>query len=132
MNITVIGTDPPCPRCRETLHRVKQAAEEQRVSISIKKIVYSSDEAQRFGKVGTAHEIAEWAGLVVDWDEVKKLAAGQWKPELDEKLMLLKQKAEQEQWIMTPVVVIDDTVAFWGSVPTLEELKMLLRTHALP
>jgi hypothetical protein len=29
----------------------------------VRKIVYSSDEAQRLGRVGTGHEIADWAGI---------------------------------------------------------------------
>ena len=126
MEIIVIGTDPPCPRCRETLQRFKEAAKEQPGDVSIRKIAYTSEEAQRFGKVGTAHEIAEWAGVSVDWDAVKKLAAGDWKPELDELLMPLKRKAEQGNWIMTPVVIIENTVMHRGCVPELETLRNII------
>ena len=123
MEIVVIGTDPPCPRCKETYERAKSVCQEIGRGISIRKIVYTSEEAQRLGKVGTGHDVAEWAGIKMAWDEVRELASGEWTPELDDLLMPLKEKAEQENWIMTPVVVIDGKIVHFGSVPSIEALR---------
>ena len=129
MEIIIIGTDPPCPRCRETHERVKAVAKEIAAQPFIRKIVYSSEEAQHFGKVGTAHEVAEWSGAHVDWDRIRKLANGDWTLELDIFLNPLKELAAQSGWIMTPVVVIDGTVVHFGNVPELDEIRSWLGTR---
>jgi len=123
MNIVVIGADPPCPRCRETYDRVKRVVRELDQEISLKKIVYTSEGAQRVGKVGTGHDVAEWAGVKMNWNRVHELASGEWTHELDDFLMPLKETAEKENWIMTPVVVIDGEIAHFGSVPSIEDLR---------
>jgi hypothetical protein len=126
MEIVVIGTDPPCPRCKETYERAKRVCQETGRGISIRKIVYTSEEAQRLGRLGTAHEIAQWAGIKMAWDKVRELASGEWTHELDDLLMPLKEKAEQENWIMTPVVVIDGEIAHFGYVPDLNKIRRML------
>ena len=126
MEIIIIGTEPPCPRCRETYERVKAVAKEIGSQPSIRKIVYLSEEAQRFGKVGTAHEVADWAGFEIDWDEIRKLASGEWTPKLDHLLMPLKEMAEREGWVMTPVVVIDGEVVHFGNVPEMAAVRSWL------
>lgn len=126
MEIIAIGTEPPCPRCRESYARVKEAAKEITPQSTVRKIVYTSAEAQKFGRVGSGHEIAEWGGITVDWDEVRRLAAGEWTPELDRLLMPLKEVAVREGWIMTPVVVIDGEVVHFGNVPSKDEVRSWL------
>ncbi len=123
MEVIIIGTDPPCPRCKETYERARKLVQEIDCMISVKKIVYSSEEAQNFGKVGTAHEVAQWAGINIDWDRVHELAEGEWTQELDDLLMPLKEKAEQESWLMTPVVVINGEVVHFGQVPEVNEIR---------
>jgi hypothetical protein len=130
VEIIIIGTEPPCPRCRETYERVKRADIDVGTQASIRKIVYSSHEAQRLGRVGTAHEIAEWSDMEVDWNEVRKLATGNWTPELDVFLNPLKDRAVQSGWIMTPVVVIDGSVVHFGNVPETDEIRSWLVTRA--
>jgi hypothetical protein len=110
MEIIIIGTEPPCPRCQETYTRVKQVIQEMNLTISIKKIAYSSQEAQNYGKVGSAHEIATWAEVNVDWDKIREVASRGWTRELDELLMPLKEKSEEAGWLMTPVVLINNTL----------------------
>ena len=61
MKITVIGVVPPCPRCKYMYDLAAEAAEELGVAIEMKKLAYDADEAKKYGKVGTAHHIAEWA-----------------------------------------------------------------------
>lgn len=130
MEIIIIGTEPPCPRCRETYERVKTVAKEISSPASIRKIVYSCAEAQRFGKVGTGHEIVEWAGLKVDWEEVRKLASGEWTQALDDLLMPLADEAKRQGWIMTPVVVIDGIVVHFGHVPEMDNVRTWLSVSA--
>jgi hypothetical protein len=130
MKIIIIGTEPPCPRCRETYERVKKVAEGIEPKPVIRKIVYSSDEAQRFGRVGTGHEVAEWAGLEIDWNEVRKHASGEYNKALDDFLMPLTEEAKRQGWIMTPVVVIDGVVVHFGNVPALAEISSWLVTRA--
>lgn len=127
MEIIVIGTEPPCPRCRETYQRAKDAAESITPQPTVRKIVYTSEEARKLGRVGSGHEIAEWAGITVDWDEIRRVAVGEWSPELDRLLMPLREVAVKEGWIMTPVMVVDGTIVHFGSVPTREEVRSWLR-----
>lgn len=126
MEIIIVGADPPCPRCWETYDRVMKTVKKIDPTISIKKIVYSSEEAQNFGRLGTAHDVAQWAGIGMDWDRIRELASGEWTQELDRLLMPLKERAEKENWIMTPVVVIDGKVQHFGCVPEMDELRSWL------
>jgi len=130
MEIIIIGTEPPCPRCRETYERVKTVAKEIASQPSIRKIVYSSEEAQHFGKVETAHEVAEWAGFEIDWEEVRKLASGEWTKALDDFLMPLAEEAKRQGWIMTPVVVIDGIVVHFGHVPEMDKIRSWFSVRA--
>jgi hypothetical protein len=130
MEIIIIGTEPPCPRCWETYERVKKAAEGVVPKPGVRKIVYSSDEARRLGRVGTGHEIAEWAGIETDWEKVHKLASGEWPQALDDILMPLADEAKKQGWIMTPVVVIDGTVVHSGHVPEMDNIRSWLAKRA--
>jgi hypothetical protein len=130
MEIVIIGTEPPCPRCRETYERVKKATGEIHTQTRIRKIVYSSDEAQRLGKLGTGHEIAEWSGIEIDWEKVRQLASGEWTQALDASLMPLAEEAERRGWIMTPVIVIDGTIVHFGTVPETGNIRSWLAERA--
>jgi hypothetical protein len=129
MEIIIVGADPPCPRCREAYERIKRVVRELNLEISLKKIAYTSKEAQRLGKVGTGHDVAEWAGIKMDWDRIHELAVGEWTHELDALLMPLKEKAEQENWIMTPVIVLDGELVHCGYVPGLDDIRRMLKTR---
>jgi hypothetical protein len=129
MLITIIGVDPPCPRCR-LLHEITlEAVRELGVQADISKIACTSDEAQLFGRTGNAHDIAQWAGIEVEWDAVRRLAGQGWSQELDNMLMPCKQKADTEGWLMTPVLLIDGRVACMGYVPTKEYITAAIQSH---
>jgi predicted DsbA family dithiol-disulfide isomerase len=121
MEIVVIGVEPPCPRCAKVYEMAKTLGKE-RNDISVRKITWDSEEAQKYGKVTTGHHIAEEYNVEVRWEEMKDLVSGEWKPKLDELLMPLKRKADEVGILMTPVVIIDGKVAFMGYVPPREEL----------
>jgi hypothetical protein len=129
MNITIIGVVPPCPRCKLIYDLTAEAVNELGAQAEIMKIAYDSDEAKRFGRVGTAHDIAEWAQVTIDWSKVREIAAEGWSPELDNLLMPCKKRAEAEGWLMTPVLLLDDSVIVMGYVPDKEYIKTAIRQH---
>lgn len=128
MEIIVIGVEPSCPRCAKVYEMAKELGGEIG-NIAVKKITWDSEEAQRYGRVTTGHHIAQEYGVEVKWEELKDLVSGDWCPKLDELLMPLKHKAEETGILMTPVVVIDEKVAFMGYVPSEEELRRRIKAE---
>jgi hypothetical protein len=129
MKITIIGVVPPCPRCQRIYDLTVEAFNELGAQAEIKKIAYDSDEAKQFGKVGTAHDIAEWAQMKIEWSKIWDIAAEGWSPELDNLMMPCKEKAELENWLMTPVLLIEDKVAVMGYVPNKEFIKSTIKNN---
>lgn len=127
MKITVIGVIPPCPRCKHIYDLAVEAAEELGVEIEMKKLAYDAEEAQRYGKIGTAHHIAEWAEMEMDWSKVREIISEDWSQELDDFLMPCTRKAEEKGWLMTPVLIIDDKVVFSGYVPKKENIRKAIQ-----
>lgn len=130
MKITVIGVVPPCPRCKHMYDLAVEAAEELGIEVAMNKIAYDGDEVKKYGKVGTAHHIAEWTGMEMDWSKIREVISEEWSQELDNCLMPCTRKAEEKGWLMTPVLLIDDEVAFSGYVPTKEDIKEALKKAA--
>jgi hypothetical protein len=129
VNITIIGVEPPCPRCRLLHELTLEAVHEMGVQADIKKIACTSDEAQRFGRAGNAHDIAQWAGVDIDWDAVRRLASVGWSQALDDMLMPCKEKADAEGWLMTPALLIDGKIASMGYVPAREYIRDSIEKH---
>jgi len=127
MKITVIGVVPPCPRCKRIYDLAEEVTDELEVEVKMKKIAYDAEEAQSYGKVGTAHDIAEWAKMEIDWSKIREIVTKGWSQELDDFLMPCKIKAEEEGWLMTPVLLIDGKVAFMGYVPRKEDIKAAIQ-----
>ena len=96
MNITIIGVEPPCPRCRLLHGLTLEAVRELGVKADVKKIACSSNEAQTFGRIGSAHDIAQWAGIVVHSVAVRRLASVGSSQALDDMLMACKKKLMQK------------------------------------
>ena len=132
MKITVIGVVPPCPRCKYMYDLAAEAAEELGVAVEMKKFAYDADEAQKYGKVGTAHHIAEWAEMEMDWSKIREVISEEWSQELDDCLMPCTSKAEENGWLMTPVLLIDDRIVFNGYVPTKEAIKETIQKAVQP
>ena len=84
MKITVIGVVPPCPRCAHIYDLAVEAANELGIEVEMSKIAYDSEEAQGYGKVGTAHHIAEWANMEIDWSKIREIISEGWSKELDD------------------------------------------------
>ena len=130
INITIIGVVPPCPRCKRIHDLAIEAVSELGAQAEIRKIAYNSEEAKQYGRVGTAHDIAEWAQMKIEWSKIWDIAAEGWSPELDNLMMPCKERAEIEGWLMTPVLLLDDKVLVMGYVPDKEDIKTAIKNHA--
>ncbi len=134
INVMVIGTEPPCPRC-DLLGRLVEEAAGADMHVALRHRAFDSDEARSFGralgfKTGTAKHVASDAGIHVDWDGVYELIdrakrsagadcrpADAWTPELDGALATCQAAAESVGWLMTPVLVVNCEVKDYGGVP---------------
>jgi hypothetical protein len=113
MEILVIGTEPPCVRCQRTLNFAEEVAQQLVVETKVRKISLNSEEAKKYGKVGTAHAIAEVAKMTFDEGKIERLAQV-WSRELDDELMPYKEKAEEMGYLMTRVLLINGQVKGMG------------------
>ena len=127
MKITVLGVVPPCPRCQRMYDLAHEAADELGIPVEMKKLAYDMEEAQRYGKVGTAHDVAEWAGMEIDWGQIRNIITEGWSKELDEIMMPCARKAEENGWLMTPVLILDGKVAFMGYVPDKKDIMAAMQ-----
>ena len=127
MKITVIGVVPPCPRCARIYDLAVEVADELGIEVEMKKIAYDSDEAKGYGRVGTAHHVAEWAGIDMDWSKIRDIVSEGWSRELDDFFMPCAKRAEEKGWLMTPVLLIEGKVAFMGYVPGKEDIKVAIQ-----
>ena len=127
MNITVIGVVPPCPRCKRMYELALEVAHDLGIQVEMKKLAYDMDEAQKYGRVGTAHDVAEWANIEIDWSQIRNIITEGWSKELDDMMMPCARKAEEQGWLMTPVLILDDKVAFMGYVPDKEDIKVAMK-----
>ena len=141
--ILVIGTEPPCPRC-DLLYRMIDEMLENRDDIYLSHCSFDSQEAITLGrklnhKIGTAKHISKEAEIKVDWDEVyniieknKALAgnnctsADYWSQELDDIFEPCQKAASSVNYLMTPVLIVDGNVRFFGSVPTRKKIIELI------
>lgn len=130
MIITVIGVVPPCPRCQRMYELAHEVADELGIPVEMKKLAYDMNEAQQYGKVGTAHDVAEWADITVDWSKLRDIITEGWSRELDEIMMPCARKAEENGWLMTPVLILDGNLAFMGYVPEKDDIKAAMRMAA--
>ena len=126
MLVIVIGVEPPCPRCERLYMLAKDIVKEIKAEAEVKKIPFDSDEARRLGRVGTAHDITEWADMQMDWCGLRGIVTDGWSQELDDFLMPCKIKADEQGWLMTPVLVVNNEVICSGYVPEKEFIRSAL------
>ncbi len=143
IEVKIIGTDPPCPRCAILGCLVSEVASEANLSVCIKHMSYEAEEAIRVGKQlnlvpGTAKHVQSAANLTVDWLAVcsiidnppsrqhlcrnPKGIASQWSQELDDILRPCQEAALAAGILMTPILVISTQIKHWGSVPPREQI----------
>lgn len=139
--IIVIGTHPPCPRCKLLTKVISDKVKELSIPASVKHLCYTDAEAMEFaGKfgltTGTAKDVAKKSGLEIDSEKIKGIIANplknvgeykdykdcNWSYELDEFLKPYQIKAKEAGILMTPVVIINGKLKHQGSVPPLNDI----------
>ena len=122
MEILVIGVEPPCVRCQRVLQLANDVSQQLAPEINVRKISVNSEEAKKYGKVVTPHDMAELTEIEFDIEKIRK--TGQvWSRELDNYFMPHKEKAEEMGYLMTPVLLINGNVKAMGFVPSREEIQ---------
>lgn len=142
--IIIIGTVPPCPRCKLLTEIVTMRTKSLGLDANVRHISYTSEEATEWaGKVGlipgTAKDVARLIGKEIELEKMPKTAEV---PELDSLKNLepnLKQfeslfrevyildnwlrpfenQAKNVGILMTPVLIISGAFKYNGSVPEL-------------
>ena len=143
--IKIIGTNPPCPRCKLLEDVITQKCIELDIDAEIRHLTYTDDEAVEFAKslgleTGTAGLVSKRLGIAID--NTKKRATNfesefnseyedynfsGWTYELDELLRPFELKAKEVGILMTPTLVINNQLKNQGSIPRMETLlKWLL------
>jgi hypothetical protein len=131
VEVTVIGTEPPCVRCSLVVQRVYEQAQEAGIDVKVRKMDCRSPEAQALAndgqrEVGTAKDVARQGSIAVDWEQVGELLKKEWSPDLDQALQPCQDKADQLKMWMTPVVIVNGKLKHHGSVPSADQIKSWL------
>jgi hypothetical protein len=141
--ITIIGTEPPCPRCGLLTQTIKAKIDEHKIHAEVIHISYTDKEAAEIAadlglKPGTAKDVAKQLNLEMDMpglteilrekpqsnsDEYSPWNNCNWSPELDDFLKPYQEKAKDAGILMTPVLIINNKIVHQGSVPPLEMLN---------
>ena len=141
IEVLVIGTSPPCPRCDLLLRRVEEVEAESKLDLAVSHRSFGEPEVVALGeklgrRIGTAKQVAEVSGIPMRWHQItdliarsKKTAgakaapADAWTPELDALLEPCQNAADSVGYFMTPILVVDGEVKHHGSVPTKEQIR---------
>ena len=141
IDVLVIGTEPPCPRCDLLSRLIEETAAGSSVPVRVRHCAWDAPDALALGerlgrKVGTAKDVAKAGQITMDWDAVFALisrkkeeaglgcrAAEAWTEELDEMLRPCQGAANSVGYLMTPILVVDGTVKHHGSVPSPAQVR---------
>lgn len=147
MEILVIGTNPPCPRCDRTLMMAEKIIQESGTDLSVRQIDYKSEEAEHIAsgtgrKIGTTREVSDVTGVEADRrafaDAVLKAAEGKddncrpaelWSPAFDKALENVVLAADSAGYYVTPVIVMAGKILWHGSVPDEDDLREWLTSQ---
>ena len=139
MEVLVIGPEPPCIRCN-TLHRfANEVGEQFSGKVEVRRISAHSEEAKKYGKIEGGHHIAQIhnvshnhkkiESLMGEINELKKdeqknenLIKEKFKA-IDQELMPIKERAKEEGYLMTPVLVVGGKIKSMDYVPEKEKIK---------
>lgn len=141
IEVLIIGTNPPCPRCDLLDLRVHEAAEGLEQPSEIRHAFFDSAEAAAVGqaanrRVGTPKHVSAETGIPVDWGQVERAveerrrvvgaearAAQTWTPALDALIDPCREGAEAVGFFMTPILVVNGIVKHHSNVPTVEQIR---------
>ena len=149
--IIVIGTIPPCPRCKLLTDIVTEKAKVLESIVNIRHISYTSEEAAKLAeraglKPGTAKDVAKITGEDINLEKMPKASElpesdyiKNLEPEmkifeslfrevyiLDNWLRKFENRAKDVGILMTPVLVVDGEIKYNGSVPDINFIEDLL------
>lgn len=139
--IIIIGTNPPCPRCKLLFDVLTQKCNELEIDAEIRHLTYTDDEAVGIAKTlgldtGTAGLVAKRLGVEID--NTKKRTANfdsefnseyedynfsGWTYELDELLRPFELKAIEVGILMTPALIINNQLKNQGSIPRMGTIE---------
>ena len=142
-NITVIGTEPPCPRCRLLRNIILAKIDQYRIITEFKHLSYLDKESIKFAEsigleAGTAKDVAKKLNLEINSEELstrlkfkskslnpeyEQYNNCNWSFELDEFLRPFENKAKDVGILMTPVLIINGKLMHQGSVPKMEKIE---------
>lgn len=145
-SITIIGVDPPCPRCKLLGNVIDAKVKEMKINAVVKHWVYTDAEAKEFAQsigltTGTAKDVARALNEVIDSSRLsaiinnKSLAMNtefgeynncNWSPDLDEFLSPFQLQAKECGILMTPILIVNGEVKHQGSVPSLSMINKWL------
>lgn len=141
--ILIIGTQPPCPRCKLLTNVVSEKVKEFGIKAEVIHLSYTDKESKAFAKsigleVGTAKEVAKRLGMVIDTEKISSLGrndalvanseykdynSNNWSFELDEFLRPFENKAIEVGILMTPVLIFNNEVKHHGSIPRIDKVE---------
>lgn len=145
MELIIIGTNPPCPRCDKTYLMAEEIVKESGAECIIRQLELNTEEAKAIADslghhIGTTREITELTGETVDRklfaDAVLRASertgedprpADLWIPDFDKALDNVVKAAEKVGYYVTPVILKDGELVWHGSVPAEEDLKRWIK-----
>ena len=120
VKVSVIGTAPPCIRCNRTYRQVNEMSKELGIEVELERLNIGSEEAGRYGKAMSLLEFAKHVGEELDVSEEMKSGDVEG---IDRKARPLLARHKNAGVIVTPAVVINGELKFFGVVPSKDELK---------
>jgi len=141
--ITIIGGDPPCPRCKLLGKVIDAKIKEMKINADVKHWVYNDTEAKKFAqsiglKTGTAKDVAKALNEVIDSVRLSAILNNtalslntefgeyndcNWSPDLDVLLKPFQIRANDAGILMTPILIVNGQVKHQGSVPSLSKVN---------
>ena len=144
--IIIIGTQPPCPRCRLMTKVMAAKVLESGLKAEVRHISYTDREAKDWAATlglepGTAKDVAKRLNRTIDMETIDRIIAegpnntdyeyGEynncgWSRKLDDFLRPFEKKARDTGILMTPVLIINGRIMHQGSLPPLYKLEAWL------
>jgi hypothetical protein len=139
--IIIIGTEPPCPRCKLLTTFVSVKVKELGINAEVRHLVYTDAESKTFAEgfgleTGTSSSVAKRMNveinnsrkIIPNFDsefnvEYEDYFFTNWSYELDEHLRLFENTAKEVGILMTPSLIINGVLKHSGSVPRFSQLE---------
>jgi hypothetical protein len=140
-SIIIIGTEPPCPRCKLLEKVVSVKVKELGINAEVRHLVYTDEESRAFAEglgleTGTASLVAKRMNVEIDnsrkiipnFDsefniEYEDYFYTNWSYELDEHLRIFENMAQEVGLLMTPSLIINGVLKHSGSVPRFSQIE---------